>query len=84
MYQKAVPLPSEIPEQTKTQLSLVAAPAMRDFALHVEGEYSIIVGASSIEDAMIYAQAAEYPEPKSAHLVEVGDDDNQLDFTVGR
>lgn len=59
------------------------APAPRDFVLRVEGEYAIVVEAPSIEDAAALAQADEWPERRSAHLVEVGNEDNQLDFQVG-
>lgn len=61
----------------------IVPPPLRDFVLKVSGEYAIVIEASSIEDAQALALADEWAGRATAHLQEVGND-NQLDFEVGR
>jgi len=55
-----------------------------EFVLKVDGEYAVGIEAASIEDAQALALAQEWLEPTPARLQEVGNPDNQVDFTVGR
>jgi len=66
-----------------TQVALKTTPTL-EFVLKVDGEYAIGIEAASIEDAQALALADEWLEQRSARLVEVGNDNNQLDFVVGR
>lgn len=60
----------------------IVPPPLREFVLRVSGEYAVIIEASSIEDARSLALAQKWARRATAHLQEVGND-NQLDFEVG-